>query len=129
MTNSSKPTLACTNHAFSSAKWHEFMISNGGIAMNNPGHAIIIGGSMGGLFAARLLLSKGWTVDVYERISLELAGRGAGIVTHPELFEILNACGIDSENARVGVEVEGRRVFGQDGSVVAERPHPQVLTS
>ncbi len=97
--------------------------------MIKPGHAIIIGGSMGGLFAARLLLSKGWTVDVYERISSELAGRGAGIVTHPELFEILNACGIDSENARVGVKVEGRRVFGHDGSIVAERPHPQVLTS
>lgn len=97
--------------------------------MKETGHALIIGGSMGGLFAARLLLSKGWTVDIYERISSELAGRGAGIVTHPELFDILDACGIDSENAKVGVSVEGRRVFDHDGEIIGEKAHPQILTS
>ncbi|MCQ1855945.1 FAD-dependent monooxygenase, partial [Neorhizobium galegae] len=97
--------------------------------MKETGHALIIGGSMGGLFAARLLLSKGWTVDVYERISSELAGRGAGIVTHPELFDILDACGIDSENAKVGVSVEGRRVFDRNGEIIGEKSHPQILTS
>lgn len=92
-------------------------------------HAIIIGGSMSGLFAAHLLLRKGWTVSVYERISSELAGRGAGIVTHPELFEVLEACGIDSTAAKVGVSVEGRRVFDLRGGIVGELSLPQVLTS
>ncbi|TCQ08931.1 2-polyprenyl-6-methoxyphenol hydroxylase-like FAD-dependent oxidoreductase [Rhizobium sp. PP-F2F-G36] len=97
--------------------------------MEKTGHALIIGGSMGGLFAARLLLGKGWTVDVYERISSELAGRGAGIVTHPELFDVLDACGIDSENAKVGVSVEGRRVFDRKGDIIGQKSHPQILTS
>ncbi len=91
--------------------------------------ALIIGGSMGGLFAAQLLVRRGWKVDVFERITSELAGRGAGIVTHPELFDVLDLCGIDSGTAKVGVSVEGRRVFGQDGSIVAEQSYPQVLTS
>lgn len=48
--------------------------------------AIVAGGSLGGLFAANLLTRSGWDVDVFERVPEELAGRGAGIVTHPELF-------------------------------------------
>ncbi|TPK75276.1 FAD binding domain-containing protein [Mesorhizobium sp. B2-4-17] len=91
--------------------------------------AIIIGGSMGGLFAAHLLIRRGWTVGIYERISSELAGRGAGIVTHPELFRVLEACGIDSSAAKVGGSVEGRRVFDREGGIQAELPLPQVLTS
>jgi 2-polyprenyl-6-methoxyphenol hydroxylase-like FAD-dependent oxidoreductase len=45
--------------------------------------AIVVGGSLGGLFAANLLSRNGWEVDVFERVPEELAGRGAGIVTHP----------------------------------------------
>ena len=33
---------------------------------------------MGGLFAALLLRKAGWTVDVFERVDVELSGRGAG---------------------------------------------------
>lgn len=94
-----------------------------------PRRAIVIGGSMSGLFAAHLLLRQGWDVEVHERISAELAGRGAGIVTHDELFEVLRLCGIDSETARIGVAVRGRRVFAADGSIMGEHPLPQVLTS
>ncbi|MBN9446102.1 MAG: FAD binding domain-containing protein [Bosea sp.] len=93
------------------------------------GRAIVIGGSMAGLFAAHLLSRQGWHVEVFERISAELAGRGAGIVTHDELFEVLRLCGIDNEAARIGVAVQGRRVFAGDGSVLGEQALPQVLTS
>ena len=41
--------------------------------------AVIIGGSMSGLFTAAFLRQIGWDVDVYERSSVELVGRGAGI--------------------------------------------------
>ncbi len=37
--------------------------------------AIVVGGSMGGLFAALLLRRAGWRIDVFERIGGELAGR------------------------------------------------------
>ncbi|WP_083743808.1 FAD binding domain-containing protein [Methylobacterium radiotolerans] len=91
--------------------------------------AIIVGGSMAGLFCALLLRKSGWDVDVFERIGSELSGRGAGIVTHGELFEILQRAGIDRETATVGVTVEGRRVFGPDGTIIGSLPLPQILTS
>src|SRR5947207_1140508 len=51
--------------------------------------AIVIGGSMSGLFSAAFLRRVGWDCDVYERSGVELVGRGAGITTHPELLEVL----------------------------------------
>ncbi len=59
--------------------------------MTQQRRALVIGGSLGGLFAAHLLRNDGWKVDVFERVPDELAGRGAGIVTHPELFDALVA--------------------------------------
>ncbi len=55
--------------------------------------AIIIGGSMSGLFAAAFLRQIGWDTDVYERSDVELVGRGAGITTHPELLDALEKSG------------------------------------
>ena len=48
--------------------------------------AIVIGGSMSGLFTAAFLRQIGWDADVYERSPVELVGRGAGITSHPELL-------------------------------------------
>ncbi|WP_296947490.1 FAD binding domain-containing protein [uncultured Massilia sp.] len=93
----------------------------------DKGRVAIIGGSLGGLFAANLLHRAGWRVDVYERVSEELAERGAGVVTHPELFDILALIGID--DARIGVEVASRLTLSREGEVVGEHPHPQVLTA
>ncbi|AWB20277.1 FAD-dependent oxidoreductase [Methylobacterium currus] len=91
--------------------------------------AIIVGGSLGGLFAALLLRRSGWEVEVHERVAGGLSGRGAGIVTHPELFAVLARAGIARDEAEVGVAVSGRRVFGIDGALLAERALPQVLTA
>jgi 2-polyprenyl-6-methoxyphenol hydroxylase-like FAD-dependent oxidoreductase len=90
--------------------------------------AAIIGGSLGGLFAANLLLRNGWDVDVFERVPEELAGRGAGIVTHPELFDVMHAAGVRVDES-IGVKVESRVTFAQDGSVMSERQLPQTLTA
>ena len=50
--------------------------------------AIVIGGSIAGLFVGAFLRRIGWQVDIYERSSIELIGRGVGIfATHLELFE------------------------------------------
>lgn len=89
---------------------------------------VIVGGSIGGLFCALLLRRAGHRVEVLERSEAGLSGRGAGIVTHPELFAILERAGIEDEPASLGVAVAGRRVFAQDGRIVGERPLPQILT-
>jgi 2-polyprenyl-6-methoxyphenol hydroxylase-like FAD-dependent oxidoreductase len=90
--------------------------------------AIVVGGSLGGLFAANMLLRKGWDVEVFERVPDELAGRGAGIVTHPELFEAMAAAGIPLD-ASVGIDVLSRVTLDQDGDVVLENALPQTLTA
>lgn len=94
-----------------------------------PRRALIIGGSMAGLFAALLLRRAGWQVDVYERTGSELSARGAGIVTHAELLDLMHACGVDAADARVGVHVAGRRVFARDGRLTHELPLEQIVTS
>jgi 2-polyprenyl-6-methoxyphenol hydroxylase-like FAD-dependent oxidoreductase len=91
------------------------------------GRAVIIGGSMSGLFSAAFLRQIGWDVDVYERSRVELVGRGAGITGHPELFDALEASGAGTE--RLGVEVEKRIAIDRDGRVTDERPLRQILTS
>lgn len=90
-------------------------------------HAIISGGSIGGLFAAAALLRAGWTVDVYERSDMELAGRGAGIVTHDNLIAAFQAVGADL--ADLGVQVQDRVAYDKSGGVVSVLPFPQVVTS
>ncbi|MFT6073304.1 MAG: 2-polyprenyl-6-methoxyphenol hydroxylase-like FAD-dependent oxidoreductase [Yoonia sp.] len=89
--------------------------------------AVISGGSIGGLFAATALLRAGWHVDVYERTDVELAGRGAGIVTHDTLIDALQAVGANVTD--LGVEVQDRVAFNKKGNRVTTLPYPQVVTS
>lgn len=90
---------------------------------------IIAGGSMAGLFTALMLARNGITVEVFERSTAGLEGRGAGIVTHPELFTVLARAGIAIEPAALGTAVPGRRVLDRSGQVIGETELPQVLTS
>jgi 2-polyprenyl-6-methoxyphenol hydroxylase-like FAD-dependent oxidoreductase len=89
--------------------------------------AVIIGGSMSGLFSAAFLRQIGWHVDVYERSPVELVGRGAGITTHPELLEALEKSGAGT--ADLGIEVPKRIAIDREGRVTGERPLRQILTS
>jgi 2-polyprenyl-6-methoxyphenol hydroxylase-like FAD-dependent oxidoreductase len=82
---------------------------------------------MSGLFAAAFLRQIGWVADVYERSSVELVGRGAGITTHPELLEALEKSGAGTRE--LGVTVEKRITLDRAGRVIAERRLPQILTS
>ena len=96
--------------------------------MTKRGRALIIGGSISGLFAALLLRRNGWQAEIFERSATELAGRGAGIVTHAELRDALRMAEIDPDDG-LGVGVKIRRMFDRDGRVIAERPFPQIVTS
>jgi 2-polyprenyl-6-methoxyphenol hydroxylase-like FAD-dependent oxidoreductase len=89
--------------------------------------AVIIGGSMSGLFVAAFLRMRGWEVDVYERSTVELVGRGAGITTHPELLEALEKSGAGARD--LGVAVEKRIALDRDGRVIGQKHLPQILTS
>ncbi|WP_354683332.1 FAD binding domain-containing protein [Cupriavidus necator] len=95
---------------------------------NNKRKAIVVGGSLGGLFAANLLLRSGWDVEIFERTPEALAGRGAGIVTHPELFDALEAAGIVVDDS-IGVRVNARVTLSREGSPLSERTMPQTLTA
>src|SRR6516165_7199061 len=89
--------------------------------------AIIIGGSMSGLFAAAFLRQIGWDADVYERSTVELTGRGAGITTHPELLEALQKSGAGIRD--LGVKVDKRIALDRAGHVIGEKYLTQILTS
>ena len=97
--------------------------------MSGKGHkAAIVGGSIAGLMTALLLRRAGWQADIYERAAEPLNGRGAGIVTHEDLYEALHTAGI-SPDVKLGVEVRYRRTFDKQGALIGEIRREQVLTS
>ena len=75
---------------------------------------------MSGLLCGLHLRRRGWQVDIFERSPVALAGRGAGIMTHPELLQALADIGIDAVSD-FGVVIERRVTLGMDGGVIAER--------
>jgi 2-polyprenyl-6-methoxyphenol hydroxylase-like FAD-dependent oxidoreductase len=90
--------------------------------------AIVIGGSLGGLFAGCMLLRSGWNVIVVERSEGRLAGRGAGLGVHPPMIEGLLQAGAHVDGS-IGIAVKGRAVLARDGSIAAEIAMPQFCTS
>jgi 2-polyprenyl-6-methoxyphenol hydroxylase-like FAD-dependent oxidoreductase len=94
---------------------------------HNPRRAIVIGGSMSGLFAGLMLRAAGWNVDVYEKVEGEMSGRGAGIVAQPEILAALRGLGLDTDD--LGVAVQKRRMFDAAGRMTLEIDCPQVMTA
>ena len=97
------------------------------------GRVIIAGGSIAGLFAAALLRRAGFAVDVFERSREALASRGAGIASHPELFEVLAQIGTAPAESLggdyLGVEIVGRIVLDRAGAAIGEHRLPQIMVS
>jgi 2-polyprenyl-6-methoxyphenol hydroxylase-like FAD-dependent oxidoreductase len=89
---------------------------------------LVVGGSLGGLMAAGLLLRAGHAVTVLERSVHSLEGRGAGIVTHDSLRVALRAAGAVVDES-LGIQVASRVVLGADGHTLHHWDYPQVLTS
>ena len=89
---------------------------------------LVVGGSLGGLMAANVLLRAGLDVTLLEKSTSSLDGRGAGIVTHRPLQNALIRCGVPAE-ASLGISIEKRVVLDLQGHTIAQTLMPQVLTS
>ena len=83
--------------------------------------AVIVGGSVGGLFAAHCLAAIGWDVEVYERVAGDLAVRGAGLGTHRDLFDVMRRIGV-AVDERTGIEVSSRVCLARSGAILKEIP-------
>jgi 2-polyprenyl-6-methoxyphenol hydroxylase-like FAD-dependent oxidoreductase len=90
--------------------------------------ALIIGGSVGGLFAANLLRSIGCDAVVFERNPEELTGRGAGISTHPQLHDIMRRLGIPFDDS-MGITVRNVVFLDRNGEVYDRRDTHRVMSS
>ncbi len=86
---------------------------------------VVVGGSLGGLLAGNMLHRAGCDVTVHERVGVELAERGAGIATHPELHRAFERIGIPVDD-RFGVPIEERLMLGRDGQVLARYHKAQI---
>jgi 2-polyprenyl-6-methoxyphenol hydroxylase-like FAD-dependent oxidoreductase len=89
--------------------------------------ALVIGGSLGGLIAAHMLRRAGWDVTVFERNAEELASRGVGLGTHPQLIAILKRAGIDFDES-MGIKPSRAVCFDRHGRIVFEQPTARTLS-
>jgi 2-polyprenyl-6-methoxyphenol hydroxylase-like FAD-dependent oxidoreductase len=90
--------------------------------------AIVIGGSLGGLFTGNLLKKAGWDVDIYERSPHELESRGGGIVLQPDVVRAFNLAGVKHQEP-LGVIAKERYYLDKNGDVVQSMAMRQMLTS
>jgi 2-polyprenyl-6-methoxyphenol hydroxylase-like FAD-dependent oxidoreductase len=96
--------------------------------LGKPRRAVVIGGSVGGLFVANMLIRRGWDVDIFERVGGELASRGAGIARHHEMVAIMAAAGVD-DHGDLGIAVDGRTAFDKSGQIIGRFDYQQHLTA
>jgi 2-polyprenyl-6-methoxyphenol hydroxylase-like FAD-dependent oxidoreductase len=89
--------------------------------MSSRGRALIVGGSIGGLFAAEFLRQAGWQVAIFERSTGGLADRGAGLNTSAELFAAMRALGAPV-SPDLSFHVRSSAWLRQDGTIGLEIP-------
>ena len=91
------------------------------------GRALVIGGSLGGLMVAHLLRSIGWDTTVFERNDEELASRGVGLGTHPQLIAILKRAGVDFDES-MGITPPRGVCLDRHGKIIIEQPMARTLS-
>jgi 2-polyprenyl-6-methoxyphenol hydroxylase-like FAD-dependent oxidoreductase len=89
--------------------------------------ALVIGGSLGGLITAHLLRGAGWDATVFERNDEELASRGVGLGTHPQLIAILKRAGVNFDES-MGITPSRAVCLDRSGAIVIEQPTARTLS-
>ena len=89
--------------------------------MASKQRALVVGGSIGGLFAAQFLRQAGWDVAIFERSAGDLADRGAGLNTSAELFDAMRAIGAPV-SANLSFHVRSSAWLRQDDTIGVEIP-------
>src|SRR6516225_9425372 len=89
--------------------------------------ALVIGGSLGGLIAAHMVRRAGWDVTVFERNAEELASRGVGLGTHPQLIAILKRAGIAFDES-MGIKPPRAVCLDRHGKILIEQPTARTLS-
>ena len=89
--------------------------------------ALVIGGSLGGLIVAHLLRADGWDATVFERNEQELASRGVGLGTHPQLIAILKRAGIAFDET-MGIRVPKVICLDRAGKIIVEQPMVRTMS-
>ena len=84
-------------------------------------HAIVVGGSLGGLTAALTLRDAGCTVEVFERSTRPLMGQGAGIVLNPATVRYFTER-TPLDIGEFSVSARQVRYVARDGSIADEQP-------
>ena len=84
----------------------------------NGKRAVIVGGSVGGLFAGNYLVRRGWEVDILEIAPENLASRGQGIARHAELEDLLYQLDVP-RGMSGGIDVTGRTAFDRTGAIIS----------
>ena len=96
--------------------------------MGGRRRALVIGGSVGGLFAAHWLRRIGWDASVFERVEEGLESRGAGIGTSEELGEALRRLDLPLEGS-IGIQVDSRVCLDRNGRITHEVHVPQQMSA
>lgn len=91
-------------------------------------HALVIGGSLGGLCAGICLREAGWLVSIFERSSGLMDDRGAGIVLQSEVLNLLEALKL-ATRADISVESRQQQYLNKDGTVASSGMSRQFMTS
>jgi len=89
------------------------------MSKDSPLHVIIVGGGIGGLFAANALIAHGLKVSVYEQAP-ELGEIGAGVFVTPNSARQLHRVGLGAALEKWGARVGPDSVYCRDdGTVIA----------
>jgi 2-polyprenyl-6-methoxyphenol hydroxylase-like FAD-dependent oxidoreductase len=96
--------------------------------MKRKPRALIIGGSLSGLFTATTLRAIGWDVDVFERSPNELDSRGGGIVLQGDVLAAFDFAGIRTGSG-LGVQSGDRIYLNRADEVISRTYMPQTQTS
>src|SRR5580704_7394702 len=124
------PSWSCPSRTSPHSRYERVpaRLTHQAVAPSAARQAVVIGGSLGGLFAGLLLRSIGWNVDIYERSPHDLDSRGGGIVLQPDVIEAFHRSGVRYDRS-IGVEAAERIFLDREGGIAHRIPMRQIMTS